>query len=429
MEVKKNRWLIALAAVGIHISIGSVYAWSVFTGPLQESIGWSLSDVSFTFSLAILFLGLSAAFMGHFVEKYGPRASGLVSTSFFALGMATAGYAVQIESLWMLYLGYGVFGGIGLGIGYITPVSTLVKWFPDRRGMATGLAIMGFGFAAMIASPAMEFLMNAFSIPTTFYILAVIYFIVMLASSLYLERPPEGYMPAGMKNTDDSPKEVKRDLVQLTANEAIKTRRFYFLWLMLFINVTCGIAILAVASPMAQEITGISVGAAALIVGIMGVFNGGGRLIWASISDYIGRPNLYTIFFVIQIGVFAILPVVSNEYLFAILLFIMISCYGGGFSAIPAYIGDIFGTKQLGAIHGYILTAWAAAGLAGPLIVAEIYEATASYTLTLYIFTAMFAAALVISLLIRADIRKLRESAGETVQSSQTVQDKPQLAE
>ena len=180
---------------------------------------------------------------------------------------------------------------------------------------------------------------------------------------------------------------------------------------------------------MAQEITGISVGAAALIVGIMGVFNGGGRLIWASISDYIGRPNLYTIFFVIQIGVFAILPAVTNEYLFAILLFIMISCYGGGFAAIPAYIGDIFGTRQLGAIHGYILTAWAAAGLAGPLIVAEIYEATASYTLTLYIFTGMFVVALILSLLIRADIRKIRESAGETTGSSQTLQDKPQLAE
>lgn len=429
MEVNKNRWLIALAGVGIHISIGSVYAWSVFTGPLQESIGWSLSDVSFTFSLAILFLGLSAAFMGHFVEKYGPKASGLVSTTFFAVGMAMAGYAVQIESLWLLYLGYGVFGGIGLGIGYITPVSTLVKWFPDRRGMATGLAIMGFGFAAMIASPAMEFLMNEFSIAETFYILAAIYFVVMLSSSLYLEKPPEGYLPEGMKNADDSPKEIKQDLVQLTANEAVKTKRFYFLWLMLFINVTCGIAILAVASPMAQEITGITVGAAALIVGIMGVFNGGGRLVWASISDYIGRPNLYTIFFVIQIGVFAILPVVTNEYLFALLLFIMISCYGGGFSAIPAYIGDIFGTKQLGAIHGYILTAWAAAGLAGPFIVAELYEATASYTLTLYIFTAMFVIALAISLLIRMDIKKLKDATPEMRESSQTVQDKPQPAD
>lgn len=198
---------------------------------------------------------------------------------------------------------------------------------------------------------------------------------------------------------------------------------------MLFINVTCGIAILAVASPMAQEITGITVGAAALIVGIMGVFNGGGRLIWASISDYIGRPNLYTIFFVIQISVFGVLPVVTNEYLFALLLFIMISCYGGGFSAIPAYIGDIFGTKQLGAIHGYILTAWAAAGLAGPFIVAELYELTASYTLTLYIFTAMFVVALAISLLIRVDIKKLKGDAPQLRESSQTVQDKPQTAE
>jgi OFA family oxalate/formate antiporter-like MFS transporter len=429
MEVKRNRWLIALAAVGIHISIGSVYAWSVFTGPLQESIGWSLSDVSFTFSLAILFSGLSAAFMGHFVERYGPRASGLVATLFFAIGMGIGGYAVQVESLWLLYISYGVFGGIGLGIGYITPVSTLIKWFPDKRGMATGLAIMGFGFAAMIASPAMEFLMDAFSIPATFFILGAIYLVVMLTSSLYLQRPPEDYVPEGMKNEDDSPEEVKRDYVQLTANEAIKTRRFYFLWLMLFINITCGIAILAVASPMAQEITGVTVAAAALIVGVMGVFNGAGRLIWASISDYIGRPNVYTIFFVIQIVVFAILPVVTNEYLFAILLFIIISCYGGGFAAIPAYIGDIFGTRQLGAIHGYILTAWAAAGLVGPLIVAEIYEATASYTLTLYIFAAMFVVALILSLLIRADIRKIRENAGETATRSQTLQDKPQTAE
>ncbi|WP_020007837.1 L-lactate MFS transporter [Salinicoccus albus] len=415
MEVNKNRWLIALSGVGIHISIGSVYAWSVFTGPLQEEIGWSLSDVSFTFSLAILFLGLSAAFMGHFVEKYGPRVSGVVSTIFFAAGMAVAGYAVSIESLWLLYLGYGVLGGIGLGIGYITPVSTLVKWFPDRRGMATGLAIMGFGFAAMIASPVMEYLMVTLSIPATFYILAAAYLLIMLISSLYLEKPPEGYSPKSGSQSDSQSTDTQaapaEDLVQLTANEAVKTKRFYFLWLMLFINVTCGIAILNVASPMAQEITGVTAAAAALIVGVMGVFNGSGRLIWASISDYIGRPNLYTAFFVIQIAVFGLLPVVTNEYLFSILLFIMISCYGGGFAAIPAYIGDIFGTKQLGAIHGYILTAWAAAGLAGPFIVSTIYEATSSYTLTLYIFTAMFVLALIISLLIRTDIRKLNAAA------------------
>lgn len=409
LETKKNRWLIALAGVGIHISIGSVYAWSVFTSPLQAELGWSLSNVSFTFSLAILFLGLSAAFMGHFVEAKGPRISGLVSTGFFASGLAIAGFAVQIESLWLLYLGYGVLGGIGLGIGYITPVSTLVKWFPDRRGMATGLAIMGFGFAAMLASPAMEFMIETFSIAMTFYVLAGVYFVTMLLSSLYLEKPPEGYHPEGVDLEEE--KTAKQDAVQLTANEAIKTRRFYFLWIMLFINVTCGIAILAVASPMAQEIAGLSAGAAALMVGIMGVFNGGGRLAWATVSDYMGRPNVYTTFFVIQIALFLILPSVTQALLFQAMLFIIVSCYGGGFASIPAYIGDIFGTKQLGAIHGYILTAWAAAGLVGPFISSTVYEATQSYTLTLYIFAGMFVVALLVSLLIRVDIKKINREA------------------
>ncbi|WP_342388283.1 L-lactate MFS transporter [Salinicoccus bachuensis] len=409
MKTKKNRWLIALAGVGIHISIGSVYAWSVFTAPLQAELGWSLSNVSFTFSLAILFLGLSAAFMGHFVEAKGPRISGLVSTGFFASGLAIAGFAVQIESLWLLYLGYGALGGIGLGIGYITPVSTLVKWFPDRRGMATGLAIMGFGFAAMLASPAMEFMIEAFSIGATFYVLAGVYFVIMLLSSLYLEKPPEGYQPEGVDLEEKQT--AKKDLVQLTANEAVKTRRFYFLWLMLFINVTCGIAILAVASPMAQEIAGLSAGAAALMVGLMGVFNGGGRLVWATVSDYLGRPNVYTLFFILQIALFLILPSVTQALIFQMMLFVIISCYGGGFASIPAYIGDIFGTKQLGAIHGYILTAWAAAGLVGPYISSTVYEATQSYTLTLYIFAGMFVVAFLISIFIRVDIKKLETVA------------------
>lgn len=412
----KNRWLIALAGVGLHISIGSVYAWSVFTSPLQEQIGWTLSEVSLIFSIAIFFLGVSAAFMGHFVEKHGPRKSGLISTIFFASGLALSGYAVSIENLYLLYLGYGVLGGIGLGIGYITPVSTLVKWFPDRRGMATGLAIMGFGFAAMIASPVMSSLINSVGISNTFYIMAAVYFVIMICASLYLEKPVEGYHPKGLDLNEANT--VKKDYVQLVANEAIKTRRFYFLWLMLFINVTCGIAILAVASPMGQEVAGLSPATAAVMVGIMGVFNGAGRLIWATISDYIGRPNLYTTFFIIQIVIFALLPFTSNALLFMIMLFIMISCYGGGFSAIPAYIADLFGTKQLGAIHGYILTAWAMAGLVGPFIVSKVREATNSYNLTLYIFVAFFVIALVISMIIRQDIRKIKAES-ERVNSVQ----------
>ncbi|WP_147804226.1 L-lactate MFS transporter [Alkalicoccus halolimnae] len=401
----KNRWLIALAAVGIHISIGSVYAWSVFTNPLSEQFGWSLSAISMTFSIAIVFLGLSAAFMGHFVEKYGPRISGLVAASFFGAGLIGSGIAVNIESLWMLYITYGALGGIGLGIGYITPVSTLVKWFPDRRGLATGLAIMGFGFAAMIASPIMASLIDSTGIANTFFILGVSYFIIMIASALYIERPPEGYMAdAPVKNN-----KAKADLSQLTANEAVKTKRFWFLWIMLFINVTCGIAILAVASPMAQEIAGLSAVAAATMVGIMGFFNGAGRLAWASISDYIGRPNVYTAFFVIQIAAFFMLPSITHAIMFQVILFLIITCYGGGFASIPAYIGDLFGTKQLGAIHGYILTAWALAGLVGPILASTVREATASYAATLYIFGGMFVIALLVSLLIRLDIKQLRQ--------------------
>ncbi|GGI42407.1 OFA family MFS transporter [Mammaliicoccus stepanovicii] len=403
----KNRWLIALAAVGIHISIGSVYSWSVFTKHIQHDLGFSLSEVSRTFSIAILFLGLSAAFMGHFVEKFGPRISGLVSTIFFISGLVLSSYAISVESLPLLYLGYGVLSGIGLGIGYIAPVSTLVKWFPDKRGLATGLAIMGFGFASMIASPVIEFLITHFSLTATFIVLAAVYFVVMVISSLYLSRPPENYKPRGMNPHKASKK--KPDLVQITANEAIKTKRFYYLWFMLFINVTCGIAILSVASPMGQEIVNLTSGQAATMVGIIGVFNGLGRLIWASISDFIGRTNVYTVFFIIQIVLFLWLPTVDSPVLFQIILFIIISCYGGGFSSIPAYIGDIFGTKQLGAIHGYILTAWAAAGLVGPGIASTVREVTQSYMATLYIFAAFFIVALAISFLIRVDIKRIKD--------------------
>jgi MFS transporter, OFA family, oxalate/formate antiporter len=406
----KNRWLIALSAVGIHISIGSVYAWSVFTGPLQKHLGWGLSQISFTFSLAILFLGLSAAFLGHFVEKYGPRAAGTLCAIFFGIGIAGAGLAVQLESLPLLYLFYGVLGGIGLGVGYITPVSTLIKWFPDRRGLATGLAIMGFGFAALISSPIMNRFIESFGISNTFYILGSVYFLVILCSAQYLSPPREDWVPKGFNVGTQSGVgiKVKADLSQLTANEAVKTRRFWALWLMLFINITCGIAILSVASPMAQELVGMSATAAAAMVGIMGLFNGSGRIFWAGVSDYIGRPNVYTLFFAFQIIAFFVLPHISVALLFSVIVYMILSCYGGGFASIPAYIGDLFGTKQLGAIHGYILTAWAAAGVFGPIFVSWIRETTGSYQGTLVFFSGMFVLALVVSILVRFDIKKIQ---------------------
>ena len=406
MSKTKNRWLIAASAVGIHISIGSVYAWSVFTNPLRDLHGWGLSEISLTFSIAILFLGLSAAFMGHFVEKRGPKKSGMIAAICFGAGLVGAGFANSIGSLYLLYFFYGALGGIGLGIGYIAPVSTLVKWFPDRRGMATGLAIMGFGFASLIASPIIAALIESIGISAAFYILGVAYFIIMFASSLYLAPPPEGWQPEGAEIEEEE--DETEDLSQSTANEAVKTVRFWALWTMLFINVTCGIAVISVASPMAQSIAGLSATAAATMVGIMGLFNGLGRIGWASVSDYIGRPNVYTTFFIIQIVAFVLLPNITNALLFQALIFIILTCYGGGFASIPAYIGDMFGTKQLGAIHGYILTAWAAAGLVGPIVVSWIRETTESYSLTLYIFTGAFVVALAISLLVRINIRKIR---------------------
>lgn len=401
----------ALSAVGVHICIGSVYAWSVYVKPIQEQMAWSLTDVTIAFSIAIFFLGLSAALMGKFVEKNGPRVSAIIAASLFGLGTAGSGLAIMMESKMLLYFFYGVLGGCGLGIGYISPVSTLVKWFPDKRGMATGLAIMGFGFASAVWGPTIKILIEKVGISGTFFILGALYFIVMFSSALYLQKPEEGYLPKKFKKKiKEGKKKLKEDLSSLGLNEAVKTPRFYGLWLMLFINVTCGIAIIGVASPLLQEVLGISAIAAAAAVGLMGIFNGAGRIFWASLSDYLTRPVVYIIFFLTQAIAFYILPSLTEIVVFQVVLFFIMSCYGGGFASIPAYIGDIFGTKELGAIHGYILTAWAAAGLVGPLIISMVKDATGSYSQTLYVFAGFFVLALVISILMLVNIKTIQKN-------------------
>jgi len=406
----KNRWLIVLAAMGIHISIGSVYAWSVYVKPIQLAMDWTLTDVTITFSVAIFFLGLSAALMGKFVESRGPRISAMVAAILFGLGTVGSGFAIAMESKVLLYITYGFLGGMGLGIGYISPVSMLVKWFPDRRGMATGLAIMGFGFASAISGPAIKVLIDMFDIPTTFYILGAIYFVLMFGAAQYMENPPEGYLPENYsKAIAEGRVKPKEDLAFLTREEAIKTARFYGLWIMLFINVTCGIAIISVASPLLQEVVGISALAAAAAVGFMGIFNGIGRIVWASASDYLTRPIVFVIFFITQIIAFYLLTTVTSILIFQLLLFYIMMCYGGAFASIPAYIGDIFGTKQLGAIHGYILTAWALAGLIGPMIIAYVKDSTGSYVGTLYVFVGLFFVALIASVLMILNIKSIKQ--------------------
>lgn len=409
--IEKNRWLMALSAVGVHICIGSVYAWSVYVKPIQEQMNWTLTDVTIAFSIAIFFLGLSAALMGKFVERNGPRVSAIIAAALFGLGTAGSGLAIMMESKMLLYFFYGVLGGCGLGIGYISPVSTLVRWFPDKRGMATGLAIMGFGFASAIWGPTIKILIEKVGISGTFFILGALYFVVIFASALYLEKPEEGYLPEKFKKKiKEGKKKLKEDLSLLGLNEAVKTPRFYGLWIMLFINVTCGIAIIGVASPLLQEVLEISAIAAAAAVGLMGIFNGAGRIFWASISDYLTRPIIYIIFFLTQSIAFYILPSLTEVITFQIVLFFIMSCYGGGFASIPAYIGDIFGTKELGAIHGYILTAWAAAGLVGPLIISMVKDSTGSYTQTLYVFAGLFIIAFIISVLMLINIRTIKKN-------------------
>lgn len=400
----KNRWLIAASAVGIHISIGSVYAYSVMTNPVKDIFGVEGSVVKWAFKIAILLLGLSAAFLGRWVEKVGPRVSGTAAGLFYGVGILGTGLAVQLESLVMFYLCYGVIGGIGLGLGYITPVSTLVKWFPDRRGLATGMAIMGFGFAALVFGPVMQALFDKVGVVNAFYALGIIYMVLILASARYMEKPPEGYVPEGYKEGEG--KTIRADISNITANEALKTNRFYYMWIMMFINISCGIAVIASASPMMQEKLNYTPMEAAAIVGLIGVFNGFGRIIWSSASDFLGRANTYIIFFAFQILAFYLLPKISMELMFLIMLFTVITMYGGGFATLPAFLGDLFGTKQLGAIHGMILTAWALAGVVGPSIYDIVKESTGSLDATLTVFAALFVVALIVSFLMKRLVNK-----------------------
>lgn len=398
MQQTKNKWLIVLAAIGIHISIGSVYAWSVLTKPIMEAMGFTLQQVTWTFSLAILFLGTSAGCLGSYVEKMGPRKSGLVAAAFFGSGMLGTAYALQAHSLILMYLFYGVIGGIGLGVGYITPVSTLVKWFPNNRGLATGLAIMGFGFASLIAGPVMQLLIASFGLVQNFVILGAAYIVVIVCSALYLE-PPK--MPNLSSSGGKFKAAVPDQSGQFTVQQAMKTWHFYALWLVFFLNITCGIGLLAVASPMAQEIIKMSPLAAASMVGIIGLLNGGGRIVWSTISDYIGRKNTYIAFFTIEIIAFYMLATVTDSFIFQALIFTIITCYGGGFSCMPAYLSDLFGTKQLSAIHGRILTAWGLAGIAGPLLLSKLYEATHSYSTALYFFSGCFVVSLAVAVVLK----------------------------
>ncbi|MFT8556376.1 OFA family MFS transporter [Liquorilactobacillus hordei] len=401
--MKPNRYIVAFAGIMLHLMIGSVYAWSVFTEPIAKQTGWTEASVAGAFSIAIFFLGMSAAFMGRIVEAAGPRLTGTISSILYSVGIILTGYSIHIHSLLLLYIAYGVIGGLGLGSGYVTPVSTIIKWFPDKRGLATGLAIMGFGFAAMLTGPVAQNLIASVGLEKTFYILGTFYFVVMIISAQFIRKPNSSKESVSLEK-----KGIRITTgPELTANQAVKTKSFVLLWFMFFINITCGIGLVSAASPMAQEMTGMSAAAAAVMVGIIGLFNGFGRLIWATLSDFIGRPITFSAIFIVNVVMLSTILTFSTPLVFVIALCLVLSCYGAGFSVIPAYLGDVFGTKELGAIHGYILTAWAVAGIVGPLLLSFTHQILHSYSVTLIVFIIIDILALISSFWIQRGFIKI----------------------
>lgn len=417
-----NRWLVPPAALAIHLSIGMAYGFSVFWLPLSRAIGvtqsapgdWRVSTLGWMYTLFFVFLGSSAALFGPWVEREGPRKAGVVAACCWGGGFFLSALGVYTHQIWLLWIGSGVIGGCGLGLGYISPVSTLIKWFPDRRGMATGLAIMGFGGGAMIGTPLADRLMRMFATPAsvgvwqTFCVMGAIYFTAMMAGAFSYRLPASGWSPGGESRAATGGGRY------VPVSAAWKTRQFWFLWAVLCLNVSAGIGILGMASPMIQEMfkDRVTPSAAAGFAGLLSLFNIVGRIFWASLSDYLGRRATYTVFFVLGTLLYASVPIVGAAGalgLFVAVFCVALTMYGGGFATIPAYLADLFGTQQVGAIHGRLLTAWSTAGVLGPVLVNYIREfqigrgvpAAQAYTVTMYVLASLLVVGFFCNLAVR----------------------------
>ena len=418
-----NRWLVPPAALAVHLSIGMAYGFSVFWLPLSRAIGitrstpddWKVSTLGWMYTLFFVMLGSSAALFGRWAEREGPRKVGVVSAICWGGGFFVSALGVYVHQVWLLWLGSGVIGGCGLGLGYISPVSTLIKWFPDRRGMATGLAIMGFGGGAMIGTPLADALMRRFAtadsvgVWQTFVVLGAIYFTAMMAGAFGYRLPPPGWQPAGWR-----PSGAQSSALAVPVDVAWRTRQFWLLWAVLCLNVSAGIGIVGMASPMIQEVFKgrVSASAAAGFAGLLSLFNIAGRIFWASLSDRIGRRTTYAIFFALGMVLYALVPAASRSGSLAVFVAtfsIILTMYGGGFATIPAYLADLFGVHFVSAIHGRLLTAWSTAGILGPVLVNYIREfqlgrgvaPADAYSVTMYVLAGLLAIGFVCNLAVR----------------------------
>lgn len=392
-----NRWLIAAAGVVMQIALGAVYAWSVFRIPLTREYGWTVPQVTLAFTIAIFVLGFAAFCGGQWMRHAGPRRVALAAGVCYGLGVFLTSFAGN--RLWWLYGSYGLLGGIGLGLGYIVPVATLLKWFPDRRGMIAGIAVAGFGAGALLTAPVATRLIAEVGAMRTFAVLGAAYFVAVTGASWFMQNPPEGYRPPGW-----APDKIQQNRTAgaYTLQEALRTWQWYGLWALLFLNVTAGISIISQAAAMVQEMTGVSAAGAAGMVGIISIANGAGRFLLASLSDLIGRRSVFVLMFAVQAIVFAILPSVRSFGTFTILACVILLCYGGGFGTMPAFVADYFGSENVGSIYGLMLTAWGFAGVLGPMLIAALRQSTGAYPDALYRIAGLMFVSLAIPVLVKA---------------------------
>src|SRR5712671_2624641 len=390
-----NRWGIAIAGVFLQIALGAVYAWSVFRVPLAKQFGWSISEVTLTFTISIFVLGFAAFFGGLWLNRKGPRIVALTGGALYGLGVFLASFS---HSLSWLYLTYGVIGGIGLGFGYIVPVAVLVKWFPDRRGLITGIAVGGFGAGALITAPVATRLIQSVGVLDTFAYLGIAYLIVTVVASLFMRNPPEGWQPEGWTPTaSQTSQRAGRDY---TLGEALKTWQWYALWLLLFLNTLAGISIISQEAPIFQQLIGVSAIVAASMVGVASIGNAFGRVFWAWVSDLITRRATFFVMFVVQVLLFWFLPSLTAVSLMTIVTFVVLMCYGGGFGTMPAFAADYFGSKNVGPIYGLMLTAWGFASAFGPLLIAYMRQAEGTYRGALHVIAGVMAVSVLLPLVV-----------------------------